>query len=46
VRRGEVIEATRDFLSTWGFVYLVHEDCDLLRRQAEIVHENLKLTLA
>lgn len=46
VKKGEVIEATRDFLSTWGFVYLIHEDCDLLRRQAEIVHENLKLTLA
>ena len=46
VKKGEIIEATRDFLSTWGFVYLIHEDYDLLRRQAEIVHENLKLMLA
>ena len=46
VEAGEVIEATRDFLSTWGFVYLIHEDCELLRRQAEIVHEHLTLTFA
>ncbi|MGE8322754.1 MAG: hypothetical protein ACN6OX_06700, partial [Pseudomonas sp.] len=46
VEKGEVIEATRDFLSTWGFVYLIHEDPEVLRRHAETVHERLKLTLA
>jgi biotin carboxylase len=46
VEKGEVIEATRDFLSTWGFVYLIHEDPEVLRRHAEIVHERLKLALA
>ena len=46
VEKGEVIEATRDFLSTWGFVYLIHEDPEVLRRDAETVHERLKLTLA
>lgn len=46
VSEGEVIEATRDFLSTWGFVYLIHQDPAVLRRHAEIVHERLRLVLA
>ncbi|QXH51086.1 ATP-grasp domain-containing protein [Pseudomonas fakonensis] len=46
VEKGEVIESTRDFLSSWGFVYLIHEDAEVLRCHAEIVHEHLKLTLA
>ncbi|MBK5004975.1 ATP-grasp domain-containing protein [Pseudomonas sp. S60] len=46
VEVGEVIEVTRDFLSSWGVVYLIHEDCEVLRREAEIVHERLKLRLA
>lgn len=46
VEEGEVIEATRDFLSTWGFVYLIHEDPEVLRRHAETVHERLKLALS
>lgn len=46
VEKGEVIETTRDFLSTWGFVYLIHRDPEVLRRDAETVHERLKLVLA
>ncbi|WP_409489129.1 ATP-grasp domain-containing protein [Pseudomonas promysalinigenes] len=46
VDEGDVIEPTRDFLSTWGFVYLIHEDPEVLRRHAETVHERLKLVLA
>lgn len=46
VDKGEVVEATRDFLSTWGFVYLIHEDPEVLRKHAETVHERLKLVLA
>lgn len=46
VEKGEVIEATRDFLSTWGFVYLIHKDPEVLRKHAETVHERLKLALS
>ncbi len=46
VAKGEVIEATQDFLSTWGFVYLIHKDPDVLRRHAETVHECMKLALS
>ncbi|MNJ20378.1 hypothetical protein D3C77_147110 [compost metagenome] len=42
VAEGEVIEATRDFLSSWGFVYLLHPDPQVLRRDSEIVHNWLK----
>jgi len=46
VEKGEAIKATRDFLSAWGFVYLIHEDPEVLRRHSNIVHERLKLAFA
>ncbi|MBI6943879.1 ATP-grasp domain-containing protein [Pseudomonas putida] len=46
VEKGEAIKATRDFLSAWGFVYLIHEDPEVLRRHSDTVHERLKLAFA
>ena len=39
---GERIERTADLLSTWGLVFLVHEDPEVLRRDADCVHRTLK----
>lgn len=41
VKPGETVEATQDFLSTWGFVYLIHESSEILEQHAKIVHESL-----
>jgi hypothetical protein len=46
VEKGEAIKATRDFLSAWGFVYLIHKDPEVLRRHSDTVHERLKLAFA
>jgi biotin carboxylase len=43
VKEGEYIEGTQDFLSTWGFVYLVHEDPKVLAEHSRFVHETLRL---
>jgi biotin carboxylase len=39
---GDRVERTSDLLSTWGLVFLVHEDQQVLRRDAEFVHRTLK----
>jgi len=44
VRVGDSIEPTTDLQSTWGLVFLVHEDPDVLRENAEIVHRALRVT--
>lgn len=41
VNPGDTVEATQDFLSTWGFVYLVHEDAETLEQHAQQVHDSL-----
>jgi biotin carboxylase len=43
VKEGEYIQDTQDFLSTWGFVYLVHESPDVLAEHSRVVHETLRL---
>ena len=43
IKEGDHVQATQDFLSTWGFVYLVHEDPKVLSEHARIVHETLRL---
>lgn len=43
VKEGEYIQDTQDFLSTWGFVYLVHEDPQVLVEHSRVVHETLRL---
>lgn len=43
VKEGEYIQDTQDFLSTWGFVYLVHEDPKVLAEHSRFVHETLRL---
>jgi biotin carboxylase len=43
VKEGEQIQDTQDFLSTWGFVYLVHEDPNVLAKHSRIVHDTLRL---
>jgi len=43
VEDDELIGATENFLSSWGVVYLIHEDSSRLQRESEIVHEKLKL---
>lgn len=42
-REGDYIPETIDFLSAWGFVYLINEDLNLLEADAAFVHENLKI---
>lgn len=46
VEVGEVIDKTTDFITTWAFVYMIHEDPQLLRRNADFVHANLRLSVA
>lgn len=43
VKEGEYIQDTRDFLSTWGFVYLIHENPEVLAIHSRIVHDTLRL---
>lgn len=43
VSEGCFVEQTRDFLSSWGMVYLVHESRDVLTEDSESVHRFLKL---
>ncbi|WP_342654634.1 ATP-grasp domain-containing protein [Pseudomonas sp. F3-2] len=43
VAPGDKVDATMDFLSTWGFVYLVHEDPETLNIHAETVHALMKM---
>ncbi|WP_338523020.1 ATP-grasp domain-containing protein [Pseudomonas batumici] len=43
VSEGEYVQDTQDFLSTWGFVYLIHEDPEVLIEHSRIVHETLQL---
>jgi biotin carboxylase len=43
VKEGEYVQDTQDFLSTWGFVYLVHEDPKVLAKHSRIVHDTLRL---
>lgn len=43
VKEGDHVQDTQDFLSTWGFVYLVHEDPKVLAEHSRIVHETLRL---
>lgn len=45
VTRGDTVERTHDFLSAWGFVYLVHSDSEALARDSELVHSLMKLKL-
>ncbi|MFV3288683.1 hypothetical protein ACNFBR_08095 [Pseudomonas sp. NY11955] len=40
---GEHVEMTSDFLSSWGVVYLVHENLEILKSDSEFVHEKLCL---
>jgi biotin carboxylase len=39
---GDPIERTTDLLSTWGLVFLIHEDPEVLRGDADSVHRTLK----
>lgn len=39
---GDRIERTSDLISTWGLVFLVHDDRDILREDADSVHRTLK----
>jgi hypothetical protein len=41
-RIGDRVERTSDLLSTWGLVFLVHEDPKVLCRDADFVHRSLK----
>lgn len=41
VRPGDTVEATQDFLSAWGFVYLIHESSDTLEQHAKKVHDSM-----
>jgi biotin carboxylase len=43
IKDGEYIQDTQDLLSTWGFVYLVHEDPEVLAEHSRFVHETLRL---
>ena len=43
VKEGDHVQDTQDFLSTWGFVYLVHEDPKVLAEHSRVVHETLRL---
>ncbi|BBH45426.1 ATP-grasp domain-containing protein [Pseudomonas sp. KU43P] len=45
VSTGQRVEVTRDFLSSWGMVYLVHENRELLAEHAELVHQLLRLNM-
>ncbi|HDS1737943.1 ATP-grasp domain-containing protein [Pseudomonas sp. BP8] len=46
VSAGEHVRATQDFLSAWAFVYLIHEDPWVLRKDSERVHASLRMRLA
>jgi biotin carboxylase len=39
---GEPIERTTDLTSTWGLVTLIHEDRQVLRHDADLVHRTLR----
>jgi biotin carboxylase len=43
VKAGDIVRDTQDFLSTWGFVYLVHENRDVLEEHSKLVHEVMRL---
>lgn len=43
VKTGDIVQDTQDFLSTWGFVYLVHENRDVLEEHSKVVHEVMRL---
>lgn len=43
VKAGDLVQDTQDFLSTWGFVYLVHESQDVLVEHSKLVHEVMRL---
>ncbi|MNF08507.1 hypothetical protein D3C80_2089470 [compost metagenome] len=43
VAEGEVVGRTRDLLSSWGMVYLVHESQEVLARDSDFVHKTLAL---
>jgi biotin carboxylase len=43
VVEGEIVGRTRDFLSSWGMVYLVHESQEVLARDSDFVHKTLAL---
>lgn len=40
---GDTVEITQDFLSTWGFVYLINEDQKTLEQHAKKVHDAMKM---
>ncbi|KFF83317.1 ATP-grasp domain-containing protein [Pseudomonas syringae] len=43
VSEAEIIEPTHDFLSTWGFVFLLHDDAETLMQHSKMVHEHMKI---
>jgi biotin carboxylase len=43
---GQPAYETVDFITTWAFVYMVHEDAVLLKRNAELIHANFRLSVA
>lgn len=43
VEVGGLVDLTLDFLTSWGMVFLVHEDLDVLQADSELVHKLLVL---
>jgi biotin carboxylase len=43
---GAVAYKTVDFITTWAFVYMVHESPAQLERNAEYIHDNMRLRVA
>jgi biotin carboxylase len=46
VQPGDEVNLTEDFLSAWGFVYLVHPDPQVLAQESELVHKYLVLCMS
>jgi biotin carboxylase len=46
VAPGDAARKTVDFITTWAFVYMVHEDPQQLRRNAEFIHDTMRLRVA
>lgn len=40
---GKWVPRTKDLLSSWGYVYLIHEDPLVLRMDSECVHNTMKI---
>ncbi|QHF47664.1 hypothetical protein PspS35_29140 [Pseudomonas sp. S35] len=43
VKAGDLVQDTQDFLSTWGFVYLMHENQNVLEEHSKLVHGVMRL---